>query len=272
MNERNQIISAAMVPGLPHLLLRDINPTYAQLASAMDQLGDRLARLGVTRVLYYSTQWLSVLGHSVQARVDLSGSHVDENWHDLPDLPFCFRVDRPFAEKLVTAMEHAGYQTRLIDYDGFPVDTGTIVADSMINRGRFAVGMLSCSVYSDYADTKRLATTLRHVLNSDPNPTAVVCVSALSGRWITHQIDLREDHFSAIEDDGYNRRLIDWIEQGNLQELATHLPGYCAAAKADMGMKALAVLEGIGALIPGRHARCHAYGPIYGTGAAVIEW
>ena len=272
MREQAGIKAAALVQGLPHILMRELNPAYAQLAAAMDRVGDRFEQQGIERVLYYSTQWLSVLGHSVQARCELQGHHVDENWHDLPDLPFHFRVDRAFADKLVKAIAAAGYPVRSVDYEGFPVDSGTIVADGLINHGRFQVGMLSCCVYSDYAETRSLAETVRMVLASDPIPTALVCVSGLSMRWITETLEWHQDRMATQADDAHNQRLIRLIEHGQVEELEEYLPVYQSAAKADMGMKALAVLAGLGVFASGRRARCKAYGAVYGTGAAVIEW
>lgn len=271
MTSKQDLTAAALVPGLPHLLKREANAGYEQLARAMEALGDDFAERGVRRILYYSTQWISVLGHSFQARAALSGHHVDENWYELPDLPFSFRIDRPFAERLAAKVEAKGYQARLIDYDGFPVDTGTIVADRLVNRGRFATGMVSCCVYSDFADTVQLAATLAEALAEDATPTAVVCVSSLSGRWFTREIDLREDHVSSREDDACNRRLISLLELGKADEVEAYLPEYNAAVKADMGMKALAFLKGFGAFAPGRKARCRSYAALYGTGAAVLE-
>jgi 2-aminophenol/2-amino-5-chlorophenol 1,6-dioxygenase alpha subunit len=271
MTSKRNLTAAAIVAGLPHLLEREANAGYEQLARAMEALGDDFERRGVKRILYYSTQWISVLGHSFQARSELTGHHVDENWYELPDLPFSFRVDRPFAERLAKSVEAKGHQARLIDYDGFPVDTGTIVADRLLNRGRFVTGMVSCCVYSDFEDTVQLASTLAEALAEDATPTAVVCVSMLSGRWFTRAIDPREDHVSSPEDDACNRRLIQLLEAGQAEEVEAYLPAYNAAVKADMGMKALAFLKGFGAFAPGRKARLRAYGALYGTGAAVIE-
>jgi 2-aminophenol/2-amino-5-chlorophenol 1,6-dioxygenase alpha subunit len=265
-------IAAALVPGLPHILKPDMNAGYRALAGAVADFGDRLAERGVKRVVYYSTQWISVLGHSFQARQKLEGLHVDENWYDLMDLPFDFRVDLGAAKAMADAAGKAGYQARLIDYDGFPVDTGTIVADKLLNKGRFSTGMVSCCVYSDYADTTKLASTLTTALAKDGVPTAVVCVSSLSGRWFTTEVDLREDHVSSPEDDKWNKRIIGLLEKGELSQAEALLPEYAGACKVDMGLKALAFLKGAGAAIPGKGAVCHAYGGIYGTGAAVLEF
>lgn len=282
-NVPNAVISknlkaAFWLPGLPHLLKPELNPTYKVISQATEQLGKHLEDMGVERVVYYSTQWISVLGHLFQAKKQLSGYHVDENWHDLADLPFDFKIDSEFAGQLATAATNEGYQTKLVDYEGFPVDTGTIVADTLLQSerasaaGKFASTMVSCCVYSDYADTVKLARTIRSVIDAGSKPTAVVVVSGLSGRWFTREIDYREDGVSDSEDDRWNRRILAHFEQGQYAEVEKLIPDYAGACKVDMGLKGLAFLRGVGALESGRRAQVHAYGGIYGTGAAVLSF
>jgi 2-aminophenol/2-amino-5-chlorophenol 1,6-dioxygenase alpha subunit len=266
--------AAAILPGLPQVLRPDLSPGYAALAGAAATVGARFAELGVERVLYYSTQWISVLGHSFQARQALTGLHVDENWYELCDLPFAFDVDVALAGRLAEAATGAGYQTKLIDYDGFPVDTGTIVAHRLLTEGagrQLAAGMVSCCVYSDFADTERLARTLAAAVAADGVPTATVVVSGLSGRYFTTDIDSREDHVSSPDDDRWNRRVLDLLAAGRIDELTRLAPEYAAACKVDMGLKGLAWLRGMGAAVEGKKATLHAYGALHGTGAAVVE-
>jgi 2-aminophenol/2-amino-5-chlorophenol 1,6-dioxygenase alpha subunit len=237
----------------------------------MEQAGRDLKDAGVERIVYYSTQWISVLGHLYQATKNLTGYHVDENWYDLADLPFDFRVDTEFAGKLAAAATSDGYQTKLVDYEGFPVDSGTIVADTLLNPGKVPTNMVSCCVYSDYADTVKLAGGIRSVIDAGNKPTAVVVVSGLSGRWFTREIDFAEDGISDPADDKWNQRILGLFAKGEYQEVEKLIPDYAGACKVDMGLKGLAFLRGIGAL-DGRKAETHAYGGIYGTGGAVLSF
>lgn len=266
------IKAGALVPGLPHLLLdRALNKSYLELAGALEALGDAFAAQGVKRVVYYSTQWISVLGHSFQAREALAGYHVDENWHELGDLPFDFKVDGKLAESMAAKAAKAGYQARLVDYNGFPVDTATIVADRLLNKGRFTTGMVSCCVYSDYADTQNLAGIVAEAVRETEVPTAFVAVTTLSGRYFTTEIDLREDHIASNVDDEWNKRILGLFEKGAYSEVESLIPEYAGACKVDMGLKALAFLKGVGVAKEGVPARKRAYGSLYGTGAAVVE-
>ena len=58
--------------------------------------------------------------------------------------------------------------------------------------------------------------------------------------------------------------------EGRWSDVETFRADYCSDAKVDMGLKALAILKGAGACEEGRKLVTKAYGPIYGTGAAVL--
>lgn len=267
-----QRIIGAWVPGLPHVLKPEVNQHYNALNLAMTELGHEFKRRDVKRILYYSTQWISVLGQSVQVRANPTGKHVDENWYqESPNLAFDFKVDTTLAKTMVKDLSAAGFQTRAVDYDGFPIDTGTIVAETLINPSKIPTGMFSCCVYSDYNETIKLGQTLKKSLEAMDGNSAVVVVSGLSSRYFTTEIDTREDHMRTPEDDAANKKLLELMAKGAWAELAKFKDEYCRTTKADMGLKALAFLEGMGiAGVAGTKLTTKAYGAIYGTGAAVL--
>src|SRR5690606_37667504 len=265
-----KIVGAALVPGMPHLLKGDVNEGYKKLSDAMQALGDEWAAAGVERVLYYSTGWISVLGQLIQAGENLRGVHVDENWHELDDLPFDFKVDLAFARKWKEQIAGSGYQTKLVNYEGFPVDTGTIVADRLLNKGRFETNMFASCVYSDAAETEKLAALTKQALENDGRKTALVGVQVLSARYFTTEIDLREDQIRDKGDDEWNRKMIGFLEAGNTEAFEKNLPDYNKACKVEMGLKTYHWLKGLG--VTGKKADCRAYGALYGAGAAVVVW
>ncbi len=265
------LVGAGWVPGWPHLMRPDRNASYQELSQAAGALGQQLKDAGCERILYYSTQWLSVLGTSFQARPRLKGTHVDENWHDQPDLPFNFSVDPSFARDLAHQAKLEGFATQLIDYEGFPVDTGTIVAHNLLGLHDLPVNMVSCSVYLDYDATLKLGRAMRAAIDGDGKKTAVVVASLLSGNYFTHEIDLREDHIRKPSDDEWNRRWLQLLQQGKLDEARRWVPEYSRTCKGDMGMKAFAFLQGIlGA--EAQPVQVLAYGPLYGAGASVMRF
>lgn len=263
-------ITYAWVPGLPHLLRPDLNEGYGKLAQACRDLGSEFKRQGVSRILFYSTQWLSVLGQSVQARPRLSGLHVDENWYDIASLKFDFEIDSGLVENLILNSRQAGFQVRAVDYEGFPIDTGTIVANTLLNNSGLKTAMYSCCVYSDYLETVKIGALAADAAMKLDGKTAIVAVSGLSGRYFTDSIDYKSDAIRDPIDDQWNQKLLASMNDGLWQNVAAMRDEYTRCTKADMGLKALAFLEGAGACRPGRRLMTKAYGAIYGTGAAVM--
>jgi 2-aminophenol/2-amino-5-chlorophenol 1,6-dioxygenase alpha subunit len=203
-------------------------------------------------------------------RSRLTGRHVDENWYEIANLDFDFRLDLPLSSKLIDRSREVGLQVRAVDYEGFPVDTGTIVADRLINADGLPTAMYSCCVYSDYTETMTIGKVAADAVASVDGVTAIVVVSGLSGRYFTTEIDFSEDHVRDPGDDAWNKRILDWLAKGEWDRIRQVRDEYCRAAKVDMGLKALAFLEGAGVNHPRRHVETLAYGPIYGTGAAVM--
>lgn len=265
----NSNLIYAWVPGLPHVLRPDLNKSYRDLNASMTVVGKKFNEHNVQRILYYSTQWLSVLGQSIQMRPKVKGLHVDENWYDIASLPFEFNIDLSLARNLEQGITKLGLQVRGVDYEGFPVDTGTIVADQLINPNKIPVGMHSCCVYSDYLETKSLGASAASALLDLPGTSAIVIVSGLSGRFFTSEIDFQEDHISS-SDDALNRQLLQSIEHGDINQCQLVKDRLASEAKADMGLKALAFLDGAGAFTRSEALKTLGYGAIYGTGAAVM--
>lgn len=271
-HESTTLKGVYLVPGLPQILqMTDRNESYKKLKQGFSEIKMQLDERGVKRIFYYSTHWLAVLGQLVQYRENLKGTHVDENWYEYGDLSFDMKVDRKFSKHLARVLESSGKRTRLVDYDGFPVDTGTIVADTLTNFGERSVAIMANHVYSDYAVTKGLGSLVRETIEQDQVPTAVVGIGSLSGRYFTESIDLREDHISQPSDDEWNRKILDLLKDRAYQEVESLLPEYSQKAKVEMGLKVFGFLSGLQKSDEVTGARVLAYGPVYGTGAAVVE-
>ena len=93
----------------------------------------------------------------------------------------------------------------------------------------------------------------------------------MSGSILRHEIDIGADAIASPEDDAWNRRILDVFQKGDSARFKKLLPGYAKEAKPDMGFKHFAwILGALGGRFYG--ARVHAYGPSYGSGAAVVEF
>lgn len=267
------VVATAFVPGMPHLLAQDPAPSWKALADATSEVGRRIAAENPDVVVMMSTQWFTVLGHQFQADPNPSGQHIDENWYDFDfgDLTYDLRMDSEFVVRWAEQTTAAGMQSRLTDYLGFPIDTGTIVAHQLIDPHRERrLALVSCNLYADVEDIRGIGEAALRAAGSLDKRIAVVVVSGLSSGLIQRWIDPHEDRFEDPDHDRWNRRILDLLTAGDVEEVLRLRPDYAREAQVDSQLRALAFLLGTGGLRG--TAEVLEYGPVWGTGAAVIYW
>jgi len=264
-------VAAFLVPGLPHPMLKPDNLPWGQLASAYQRAGRAMSAARPDTIIVYSTQWLAVLDELWQTRPHLKGQHVDENWYEFGDLPFDMTIDTELAHACITATRAIGVTSKPVNYDGFPIDTGTIVADHFLNEGSAPLVLCSNNIYHDWAKTVGLGRVAAETAEQLGRRYALVGVGGLSGAMFREAIAIRDDRIHDPEADRWNRTVLDLIERGDVAGLKRVLPDYQKQAKPDMGLKHLAFLLG-GLKENFFGARVHGYGPVWGSGAAVVEF
>jgi ABC-type branched-subunit amino acid transport system permease subunit/aromatic ring-opening dioxygenase catalytic subunit (LigB family) len=266
------VVSAFLVPGSPLLMLDRENAARKPLVQGYEAARRALVASRPDVIVLYSAQWFAVLDELWQGKPRISGLHVDENWHELGELRYDLRVDVNLAKACVTAANEAGIKSKLVDYDAFPIDTGTIVANAFLNPDKeIPVLIAANNLYHDFDTTRRLGELAVEQAVAQGKRVAVVAVGGLSGTLFREEIAFADDRIASQSDDTWNRDVLRLIEAGKVEDLLAELPNYAKQAKVDMGFKHLAwLLGGLG----GRFTRAvvHAYGPAYGTGAAVVEF
>ena len=267
------IVSAFLVPGSPLPHLKADVPSLGRLAEAMRQAGQALDASRPDAVLMYSTQWIAVLDQQWLTRPHSVGVHVDENWYEFGDLAFDIHADTALAEACVTGSPSVGIHARGVNYKGFPLDSGTIVASLLMGVGGserpLVVG--SNNLYHDAALTEKLGAMAAACGETQGKRVAVIGVGGLSGSMFRTEIDLRSDKIASEEDDGWNRRVLKLMESGDAGELRRIVPEFAAKARVDMGFKHFYwVLGALSGQFSG--AKVHAYEPLYGSGGAVVEF
>ena len=266
------LVAAYLVPGSPlPYLRRDVAP-WSPLVDAYTKAAQSLAAAAPDVLLVYSTQWIAVLDQLWQTRARSQGLHVDENWYEFGDLPFDIRIDTAVAEACIAGSAAFGVRSKGVDYDGFPIDTGTIVANGFLNpSGRATLVIAANNVYHDWRITEQLAALAASSAELLGRRYAVIGIGGLSGTIFREDIALASDHIARAEDDELNRLLLAKLASGNPHEMRTFCADYAAKARADMGMKHLAwVLGALGNRYCG--ATTLGYGPTSGSGAAVVEF
>ena len=267
-----KIERAYIVPGLPHLVLGAREGGWDDLRRALRTAGERVRLFAPDVLVLYSTQWISVLGHSFQIHPHPKGLHVDENWHEMGNFPFDFRVDTELGTRAAAIAASRGLATKTVSYEGFPIDTGTLVALHFFNpASTLPVSLVSCNIYAGREDSLTLGQALGQAIRESGRRAVLIACTALSARFFTTDIQPSEDRIGRPEDEVWNRRVLDLIRQGKNSEVVEIGPRYAEEAGVDMGFKAFYWL--MGALgVPTVAGEVLAYGPLWGTGAAVVEY
>ena len=264
------VVSAFLVSGSPLPLLCPTVAPWRPLAEGYRQAQRALAASRPDVLLVYSTQWLAVLDQLWQARARLSGVHVDENWHEFGELAFDIRADVELAQACVAACKERGIRAKGVDYDGFPIDTGSIVMQRFLNPdGALPLVIAANNIYHDAARTAELARLAVDCAVAQHKRVALIGVGGLSGTLLREDIDPAQDRIAAPGDDEQNRRLLALLDRDG-RALNDSLAEFAKTARLDAGGKHIAwLLGGLGRRLNG--ATVHAYGPAYGSGQAVVE-
>jgi 2-aminophenol/2-amino-5-chlorophenol 1,6-dioxygenase alpha subunit len=271
-----QIVKGYIMPGMPHVMLPAGSTSRRELREACHVAGANAQEARPDVLVIFSTQWVSVLGHLVQARSNPTGLHVDENWYDLGNLPYDFRTDLELAHKTIDLGTAAGLQVRPVDYEGFPVDTGTLVALNFLNpRNEIPVVCLSCNIYSGREEELRLGQAAADAVRALGRRAVVVASTGLSGHYFTREITDDEDRIVSEEDDVENRKLLNLITTGKVTDAMDMVSDYAAKTGADMQFKSYYWLMGaigFGGVSRKISGKVLGYGSIWGSGAAVVEF
>lgn len=266
------VTACYIVPGLPHVLLApEKSKGWQSLRNSFDLVAREIAESDAEMILYFSTQWLSVLGYLFQADPEPEWTHVDHNWHEFGSIPYKFKIETEFARVYSQEVKALGHYVREVNYRGFPIDTGSIVAQKLLNpHNRLPAAMASCNMYAEKQETLSIGQAAMRALEKYGKRAAVVVVSGLSYRFETKDIDPAEDRISSAKDDEWNRKILELFGEGRLEDVSEVAREYSRQANADMGFKGIWWLNGLCGKTNDFTGRVFDYQPIWGTGAGLV--
>lgn len=267
-----EIPAIYFLTGQPHILLcPEQSPAWTKLHNGYAEVRAEIDQLKPDLILYMSTQWLSVLGWLFQADPEPEWIHVDGNWHDLGSMPYKFKVDSSFAPIHAEEIKKTGRHTMLVNYKGFPIDTGTVVAQKLINpENHYAASMVSCNMYAEKQETMAIGAGTLRALQRYGRKVVVVLVSNLSNRYFTHEINPVEDHISSKKDHEWNLKILELLSEGRLEDVAQCAREFAREANGDMHFKGIWWLNAIGLESNHFNGKVFEYQPVWGTGSALV--
>lgn len=270
-----QILKGFLLPGLPHpLLAPDQRPAYKKLRQAFDQVAQEIETLAPDVILLYSTYWASILGHQIQALPEPKWTLVDEEWHALGSIPYHLRTDVEFAKAYNEANLQRGLKSRLTAYEGFPIDTGSVVCLSLLDpKRKFKSVIVSSNIYSDRAEQIILGKGARDALKVQNKKAVVIAVSSLSNRYTI--VDPKEcpDKISSKKDEEWNQKFLEFLSQGRLEDvsqLSRQFHREARVTKKVVNYKPFWWLAAVMGETNAYAGEVYAYEPVQGTGSAVV--
>lgn len=269
----NLIQNVYIVSGLPHILLApDKNPGWKSLHENYRKIGEEIERSGAELILVYSTQWFSVIGHLFQVDPKPKWLLVDQNWYEYGEIPYEFTIDPEFGQLYSEQAKKNGLTASTVNYHGFPIDTGTVVALKFLNpNNRIPASIVSCNIYAEKEETRLLGRTARQAIDAYGKKTIVVCVTNLSNRFETSEIDPAQDKVSSAKDDEWNRKILEILADGRLEDVSQVAREFGREANADMGFKAIWWLAALAGENNRYDGKVWDYQSVWGTGAALVQ-
>ena len=270
----NPVLNGFIVPGLPQpLLTPEANEGYARLRRAFEQVREEIARSEADVLIVYSTMWPSIVGHQIQALPEPEWVHVDELFHDLGSIPYKFQIDAELAEGICAAAHARNLTARTIAYHGFPIDTGSVVTLKLLNpNNELPAVILSSNVYADRSESVVFGKSVVDALEAQGKKAVAVVVMTLSNRLFTEFIDPAEDRIHSDKDDEWNRKLLEFLAEGRLEDVAQlsrEIHKQIRIPKV-VNFKSMWWLSSVMGAHNNYEGEVLAYAPLYGAGGAVV--
>ena len=268
-------IKGLLVPGLPQpLLAPEKNEGWMRLRHAFDAARDEIAACKPDLLLIYSVMWPSVIGHQIQSHPNPKWVHVDELFHELGSMPYEFQMDTEFAHAFQSAARERGLTARCVSYDGFPIDTGSVVALKLLDPdSTIPACIVSSNVYADRAETIVLGKAAADAVHAQGKRAVAIVVSTLSNRLFTEFIDPKDDHIHSKKDDEWNRKMLEFLGSGRLEDVAQLSRSIHdqVRVKKVVNFKPMWWLSAAMGQHNNYEGKVHDYAALYGTGGAVVS-
>jgi reactive intermediate/imine deaminase len=216
-----KIVASFVVPVHPHTVLApDQNPGWKRLREAFDLAAQTIRELDADLIVVYSTTWPSVIGHQIQSDPNPEWVMVDHDFHDLGSIPYSFNIDQKFAHAWDDANKARGLQSRCVNYKGFPIDVGSVVALTLLNPdNKIPAVIVSSNVYANRSETTVMAKACLDVVKAQGKKVVAVTAMSLSNRMFTDFIEPSEDKIHSLKDHEWNQKILEFLRQGRLEDV-----------------------------------------------------
>ena len=216
-----EIVESFVVPVHPHTVLApEQNEGWNRLRQAYDDAAKIIRDAGTDLLIIYSTTWPSIIGHQLISDPNPEWVMVDHDFHELGSINYSFNIDAEFAELWNAENKTRGLQSRCVNYQGFPIDVGSVVALTLLNPdNKIPAVIVSSNVYADRSETTVLAKACRDLVKKTGRKAVAITAMSLSNRMFTEHIDPKDDKIHSLKDDEWNRKILEFLGEGRLEDV-----------------------------------------------------
>lgn len=266
------MVGGFIVPGKPHILLApNKNPGWQSLYNSFALVREAIRDLNPDLLLVYSSQWVSIIGHQIQADPTPEWKFVDEDFHELGTIHYKFRIDEPYSHAYKVAAKGKGLTASTTAYRGFPIDAGTVTALKLLNPdNEFPASVVSCNMYADRDETILLGQAAREAAQREKKRVVAIAVTSLSNRMWTQWIDPADDCIHSEEDDRWNKKLLQLLRDGKFEDVSQQAQDISRHSHGDSQYKALWWLGACLQQNSSLGSKIYDYQPVWGSGAAIV--
>ena len=270
-----EVVASFVVPVHPHTVLApDQNPGWRRLRNAYDDAARAIKELDADLIIVYSTTWPSIIGHQIQADPNPEWVMVDHDFHDLGSIHYSFNIDQDFARGWNEANHRRGLQSRCVNYKGFPIDVGSVVALTLLNPDNSIPAVIvSSNMYANRSETTVLAKACLDVIKSQGRRAVAVTAMSLSNRMFTDFIEPEDDRIHSLKDDEWNQKILEFLGEGRLEDvgqLSRTIQRQIRVQKV-VAFKPMWWLSAMNGNRNDLTGNVLAYEPIHGAGGAVVS-
>lgn len=286
-----KILAGFLAPHPPHLVYAENPPqNRPRSTGGWDTLRwgyqccrEKIKVLQPDVILVHSPHWQTVVGHHFLSVPKLSGLSVDPIFPHLFQYQFEMTVDVVLADACAEEAASEGLIVKKMKNPNFRVDYGTIVSLHMLNPD-WDIPILGISAhnspyYFSHDDAQdqmiKLGQATRRAIERTGRRAILVASNTLSHLHFDREPDLPEDmsqeRIYNLAQYQWDMKIIRMLQLGQWDDLQRVLPEYIEKTAAEV--KAGSLMWMLSAMdFPDIEAQIHAYGPVIGTGNAIMEW
>ena len=216
-----EIVESFVVPVHPHTVLApDHNEGWGKLRQAYDDAAQIIEDSEADLLIIYSTTWPSIIGHQLISDPNPEWVMVDDDFHELGSIHYSFNIDAEFAALWDAENKARGLQSRCVNYRGFPIDVGSVVALTLLNPdNKIPAVIVSSNVYADRSETTVLAKACKELVRKTGRKAVAITAMSLSNRMFTEHIEPENDRIHSLKDDEWNQKILEFLAAGRLEDV-----------------------------------------------------